>query len=191
MSRRSVALALLTSIATGAALSGCSGGFEGSGDQGYVSGDGQVATYAVDQRADQVDLSGDDLDGKPLDVANYRGKVVVLVVWGSWCGPCRAEADDVVQAARQTADVAQFVGINIRDNSTADARGFVRTYDVPYPSLYDPDGTSLVRFPGALGPNSIPGFAVLDAEGRVAATINGELPSVLTLTQLVRDAADG
>jgi thiol-disulfide isomerase/thioredoxin len=111
----------------------------------------------------------------------------VAVVWGSWCAPCRAEAPDVVAAARELDDRAQFVGINIRDASAEQARSFVRTFDVPYPSYFSPDGEAMLAFSGTLTPNSIPSFVVLDADGRVAASIIGELPSRTTLVDVVED----
>ncbi len=65
------------------------------------------------------------------------------------------------------------MGVNIRDASTSQARSFVRRFSVPYPSFYSPDGRALLAFRGTLTPNSIPSFVVLDAEGRVAASIIG------------------
>ena len=104
-----------------------------------------------------------------------------MVVWGSWCTPCRAEAPDVVAAAVELGDEAQVIGIDIRDPSVEQAKSFVRRFDVPYPSFFSPDGKALLAFRGTLTPNSIPSFVVLDGEGRVAASIIGQLPSTTTL----------
>ena len=169
-------------------LAGCSG-LDGTGGKGYVTGDSQVVQRAAEDREPPVELTGEDLDGEPLDIADFRGKPVVVVVWGAWCGPCRAEAPEVVAAAEEIGDQAQFVGINLRDPSVENARSFVRTFDVPYPSFSSPDGKAMLAFRGFLTPNSIPSFAVLDSEGRVAAVIPGELPSRLTLVELVEDVA--
>jgi len=187
---RTIAGAALPWLACLLLLTGCSS-LQGTGDKGFVTGDGSVRLVDPAQRHDPVSLSGEDLEGKPLDVASYRGKPVVVVVWGSWCTPCRAEAPDVVAAAKQIGGQAQFVGINLRNASTADALAYERSFDVPYPSFYSPDGKALLRFPGTLGPNTIPAFVVLDAEGRVAASILGELPSKQTLVDLVDDVAGG
>ena len=81
-----------------------------------------------------------------MSTADYPGKVVVVNVWGSWRGPCRKEAPDLAAASQDSADVAQFIGLNIRDYDPAPARAFVRAFNVPYPSIYDPRGAELVKF---------------------------------------------
>jgi thiol-disulfide isomerase/thioredoxin len=167
-------------------LGGCTS-LQGTGDKGFVSGAGEVVQVEPDQRDQPVSLTGRDLEGERLSTADFQGKPVVAVVWGSWCAPCRAEAPDIVAAAHEVGDQAQFVGINIRDASPDQARSFVRTFDVPYPSYYSPDGEAMLAFSGTLTPNSIPSFVVLDAEGRVAASIIGELPSRTTLVEVVED----
>lgn len=167
-------------------LSGCSA-LEGTGDKGFVSGDGTVRAVDAGDRDAPVELTGEDLDGNPLDLADLRGKPAVVVVWGSWCGPCVAEASEVVDAAEKLDGRAGFVGINLRDPSTAEALAFERKYDVPYPSFYSPDGQAMLSFEGTLGPRSIPAFVVLDEEGRIAASILGRLPSTQTLVELVED----
>lgn len=169
-------------------LTGCSS-LQGTGDKGFYTGDGGVDVVKAVDRGDPVELTGTDLDGNPIDLADYRGKPVVITVWGSWCGPCRAEAPDVVATANELGDSAQFVGINLRDPSTTASLAFVRNFDVPYPSVFSPDGKAMLQFQGTLGPNSIPSFVVLDAEGRVAASILGTLPSQQTLVDLVSDVA--
>ena len=170
-------------------VTGCTS-LQGTGDKGFVTGGGDVGIVKAVDRGDPVELSGDDLDGNPIDLADYRGKPVVVVVWGSWCGPCRGEALDVVAAANEIGDRAQFVGINLRDASTSTGRAFVKRFDVPYPSVYSPDGKAMLQFRGTLSPNSIPSFVVLDGEGRIAASILGALPSRRTLVDLV-DEIDG
>ncbi len=144
----------------------------------------------MDAREEAISLDGEDLDGDPLAVQDFRGKPVVLVVWGSWCAPCRDEAPDVVGAAEELGDDVQFVGINIRDASTAQARAFTRRFDVDFPSFYSPSGEALLAFPGVLGMRTIPAFAVLDADGRVAASIIGKLPSRQTLVDVTKDVVD-
>ena len=180
-------LALLACLLT---LTGCSS-LEGAGDKGYVSGEGQIVRKAVEAREAPVELVGEDLAGQELSLEDCRGDPVVVVVWGSWCAPCRAEVDDVVAAADQLGRDAQFVGLNIRDSSPAQAQAFVRNHDVPYPSFYSPDGKAMLAFDGTLTPNSIPSFVVLDGEGRVAASIIGQLPSTTTLVELTRDVMRG
>jgi thiol-disulfide isomerase/thioredoxin len=169
-------------------VTGCSS-LSGTGDKGFVSGDGHVDVVQAVDRGDPIELSGTDLDGKPVDLADFRGKPVVVVVWGSWCGPCRAEVSDVVAAANQVGDTAQFVGIDLRDASRSPGQAFVRNHDVPYPSIFSPDGRAMLQFRGTLSPNSIPAFVVLDDQGRVAASILGPLPSQRTLVDLVEDTA--
>jgi len=171
------------------ALTACTS-LQGTGDKGFVTGDGRIRTVAAADRTEPIELTGDDLDGKPLDIAAFRGKPVVVAVWGSWCGPCRGEAPDVVAAATELGDRAQFVGINLRDSSTDNAKAFVRNFGVPYPSIYSPDGQAMLQFSGTLGPRTIPAFVVLDGDGRIAASIIGELPSTQTLVDLVSDVED-
>ncbi len=168
---------------------------EGSGDKGFVTGDGVIATLAVDDRESAVVYEGDTLDGDRLGFQDLRGDVVVVSVWGSWCGPCRKEAPAVVGAAADLGSKARFVGINVRDGSTAQARAYERNYGVEFPSLYSPDGQALLAFDGLLTPRAIPSFVILDREGRIAATIVGPLPSQQTLVDLtlgvVDEARDG
>ena len=184
MKLRTAALLLAGALA----LTGCSKVGD-TGSQNYISGEGQVTFVDPADRGDAIELAGDGLDGQPVDVADWRGQVVVVNVWGSWCPPCRAEQDELVEAAEKTAGTAEFVGVNIRDTSVENARAFVRNYDVEYPSIYSPDSRALLAFSGTLTPYSVPSTVILDAEGRVAASILGRIPSVLTLTDLVEDVA--
>ncbi|MET7988078.1 MULTISPECIES: TlpA disulfide reductase family protein [unclassified Streptomyces] len=167
--------ALYTAGAAVAALllSACgSGGTSGGADNSnFVRGKDGISTVAKGSRATAPDLSGKTIDGKQLDVADYKGKVVVLNVWGSWCPPCRAETPNLVKVAKETAaQGVQFVGINTRDPSTSPARAFEKAQGVPYPSLYDPTGKLMLRFKkGTLNPQTIPSTIIIDRNGKIAA----------------------
>ena len=169
-------------------LTGCSS-MDGTGDKGYITGSGQVTQRAAAERGAPIDLTGQDLDGRALDVADYRGQVVVLNVWWSGCPPCRQEMPMLVSVAKSSP--AQFVGLNIRDLDEAQGQAFTRSFDVPYPSFYDPTGKALLAFDGLLTPRSVPSTVVLDARGRVAASVIGPIPSEATLEGLIEDAGGG
>lgn len=115
-------------------------------------------------------LSGDSLTqpGHPLRLADFAGQVVVVNIWGSWCGPCRAEAPDLEQTyqATKAAGVA-FLGIDVRDDRDA-ATDFVREHGLSYPSIFDPPGRSLAALHG-FPRNTVPATIVLDRAHRVAA----------------------
>lgn len=94
----------------------------------------------------------------------------------------------LAEASRDLAkDDVAFLGINTRDQSQAAAQAFVRRFDIPYPSLYDPDGRTLLSFRDSLTMSSIPSTVVVDAEGRAAGRVLGEL-SRATLDGLVEEA---
>ncbi|MCX5403001.1 TlpA family protein disulfide reductase [Streptomyces sp. NBC_00335] len=165
------------------AAAGAASDDDGDGGGGQPSGPGSVAVRpmaaaaVVDAgaRPQAPALAGADLDGKPVGLAGFRGQVVVLNVWGSWCGPCRAEADDLERLSAQTrAQGVRFLGINTRDRDRAAAQSFVRAHGLGFPSLHDPSGELLLRFPPALlNPQTIPSTLVIDRRGRIAVSIGG------------------
>ncbi|MGW0121600.1 TlpA family protein disulfide reductase [Streptomyces sp. NPDC003327] len=169
-----------TLVAVGAlsaalALSACGGdgnGTSGGGNTNYVTSKGGISTVAKGERESINQIAGETLDGERLDVADLKGKVVVLNAWGSWCGPCRAEASHFAKVANDLKgeDVA-FVGLNTRDANKQQALTFEEDYQVPYPSLYDPQGKLILfGFPkGTLSLQGIPSTVVLDKEGKIAA----------------------
>lgn len=162
----------------------------GTGDLEYVAGDGRVVEVAAGDRETPVEIRGTTVQGEPLDVTDLRGQVVVLNVWWSGCGPCRTEMPMLVDAERELAadhpGEVSFVGINIRDLAPENAAAFERDRGVDYPSLFDPGSESLMRM-GRYTPSSTPATVFLDRDGRVAALINGPVPSKSTVTTLVVD----
>lgn len=155
-------------------LGACSSA-SGEPGSGFVSGDGSLAVVAVDERIEAPDVSGTTLTGEPLRLADFRGDVVVLNVWASWCAPCRAEAPALNALAEEFADQGvRFIGLNTRDSQAA-AEAFVANKGVTYPSLVDADGRIQVQFADSLPPQAIPSTVVIDREGRVAARALGKV----------------
>lgn len=171
-------------------LAGCSGDAVGSsGDQGYVAGKGIISTVPAADREPAGTVEGTTLDGEQVSLRDYRGQVVVLNVWGSWCPPCRAEAPMLAAAARDLEERGvAFLGINSRNPEQAGPRAFERRFKVPYDSIYDPDGRTLLAFRGTLPANAIPSTVVVDARGRVAGSVVGSITRT-TLNDLVEDAS--
>ncbi|WP_371100272.1 TlpA family protein disulfide reductase [Streptomyces sp. PU_AKi4] len=171
--RRRVLLAAAGAAAAALLVSACgSGGTSGGGgDTGYVAGSDGIATVEKGDRADAPDLSGETVDGDHLDVDDYKGKVVVVNVWGSWCPPCRAEAKNFETVHQDLKDEGvQFVGINTRDATVGPALAFEEEQGVTYPSLFDPTGKLMLRFEkGTLNPQAVPSTLVFDRDGKIAA----------------------
>lgn len=172
------------------ALSACSS-LGGTGDKGFISGDGNVRIIDVSDRSDPVTLEGDSLTGEPISSTDYLGKVLVVNKWWSGCGPCRTEMPMLSEAAKELGDDAAVLGLNIRDVSAANGLSFVNDVGVGFPSIYDVKGRANLAFAGKAPLVSTPTTIVLDAEGRVAAVIAGDIPSKQTLIDVVDDVANG
>lgn len=187
MSRPRRLAALVAALLASTALVACSNDIGSSGDSGFVAGKGIITRLPVAERSQPGQVAGESIDGKPLSLDDYKGKTVVVNVWGSWCAPCRSEADDLTAASKElSGDGVQFLGINSRDLDRAAAQAFQRRFEVPYPSIYDQKGKTLLAFRGTLSPNAIPSTVVIDEKGRVAASVIGETTKA-TLVGLVQD----
>ena len=169
---------------------GCSGGQIG-GDPPQNSGQSFVGSsyistfYRAGHRPAAPPVTGVTLTGQKLSLAAYRGDVVVLNFWGSWCAPCRAEAPALGTLARRlAASGVRFVGIDIRDEPQS-ALAFMQTFGVQYPSLSDPNDGIALQFRSTVPPAAIPTTIVIDRTGKIAARIVGgasyaQLKSVVT-----------
>ena len=183
--------ALLVVVVLGV-VAGCSpstgaGGSEGD-NQRYISGTGEVETVPAAERKAAPALSGTSLDGKQLSTQKYRGKVLVVNFWASWCAPCRSEAPALQGVYDETEkDGVRFVGVNFKDNRT-NARVFVDEFELTYPSIYDQPGETALAFRGELPPAAVPSTIVVDRDGKVAARIIGET-TYTRLLRVVREVA--
>ena len=179
----------IAALVTVLALSGCAGG-SGTAGANFVGADGGGITLVPPaDRREPVVLSGTALDGSTLDIAGYRGKVVVLNVWASWCAPCRKEAPDLQAASLALGAGTAFLGLDVRDN-TAAAKAYQSSFGITYPSLVD-KGSQLLALRGAVTPTAIPSTVILDVEGRIAARMTGAVTKVtlLAVVEAVRSGA--
>lgn len=121
--------------------------------------------------AGRPDLSGTeapdfrltDLDGRPHRLANYRGKVVVLDFWASWCAPCRRELPAIEKLHREYRSRGLVV-LAVNSESEKVARSFVKKYGYTFTVLTDVEGSVF----GDYAVSSIPVTIVVDKEGRIS-----------------------
>jgi cytochrome c biogenesis protein CcmG, thiol:disulfide interchange protein DsbE len=106
-------------------------------------------------------------------LAAYRGKVVLLNFWASWCEPCKAEAPQLEQTQRQLqSHDGTVLGVTYLDASP-DSRRFAREFGLTYPSLRDTTG----EFAHAYGTDQLPESFLIDRQGRITAISRGQVTS--------------
>jgi thiol-disulfide isomerase/thioredoxin len=164
-------------------VAGCSTGDDAVAQGGtfeFVAPGGKTDIYydPPDHRGRPGPVSGPDLmdPSRTVSVEEFAGKVVVINVWGQWCGPCRSEVTQLQQVYNATrADGVTLLGIDVRDNNRQVAQDFVKDRNVTFPSIYDPAMRTMIAFGGKYPTTVIPSTLVLDRQHRVAAVFLREL----------------
>lgn len=165
------------------ALAGCSTGDDAVAQGGtfeFVAPGGQTDIFydPPQDRGRPGAVSGPDLmdPEKTITLDAFAGKVVVINVWGQWCGPCRTEITELQRVYDATkARGVQFLGIDVRDNNRDAAKDFIIDRKITFPSIYDPPMRTMIAFGGRYPTTVIPSTVVLDREHRVAAVFLREL----------------
>ena len=116
-------------------------------------------------------LSGPHPDDTTVNLAQLRGKVVLLDFWASWCGPCRIEAPTLAQVYQEYREKnVEFIGIDIWDGRQ-DALDHIERFSVPYPNGIDSNGTIAIDY----GVKGIPEKIFISQEGTVAKKFVGPI----------------
>lgn len=165
------------------ALAGCSTGDDAVAQGGtfeFVAPGGKTdITYdPPDSRGRPGPLSGPDLldPDRTISLDDFAGDVVVINVWGQWCGPCRTEIGQLQQVYERTRHRGvAFLGIDVRDNNRQAAVDFITDRRITFPSIYDPPMRTMIAFGGRYPTTVIPSTVVLDRQHRVAAVFLREL----------------
>jgi peroxiredoxin len=114
------------------------------------------------------DFTEKDLAGKPLSVANYKGKVVLVDFWATWCPPCVGELPNVLKTyQKHHAEGFEIIGISLDDDEKK-LLAFIKSKDVPWPQYFDGKGWGN-KLAQKYGIQSIPATFLLDGEGKIIA----------------------
>ena len=158
-----------------------------------------VASRGDDRSIDEATARGERVDAPAEDLpvlgaegqsslADYKGKVVVLNFWASWCKPCTEELPLLEKTHKAIAGRnATVLGANYQDVSDS-ALQFVRRFKLTYPSLRDRDGQYADRY----GSRAFPETFVIDRRGRIAAQRRGPVDEEWldeTVTPLLEEKA--
>ena len=127
-----------------------------------------------------------DLDGKPISLADYRGKVVLLDFWAVWCGPCLGEIPRIKAVYEKYHDAGfEVIGVSL-DEDAAVLREFIKEQEIPWRQILDGDGFA-GAFAKQYGIRSIPAPFLIDREGKVISVkARGRLLEELVTSEVER-----
>ncbi len=117
------------------------------------------------ERKPAPDFALKDADGRTVHLSDYRGKVVLLDFWATWCGPCRMEIPWFIEMQRENKDRGfEVLGVSMDDNGWEDVKPFLAEMQVNYRIVIGNDRTAEVYG----GVESLPTTFLIDREGRIA-----------------------
>jgi thiol-disulfide isomerase/thioredoxin len=169
------ALAVTSALAVAGCATGIAASTPASNGQSFVAGSAGTTVFKSGSEPVAPSVSGTVVGGGRLALTAFRGHVVVLNFWGSWCTPCRAEAPGLSALAThfKTSGV-RFLGIDIQD-SPPSAEAFMSDFRITYPSLNDPSDNLALDFRNTVPPAGIPTTLVISRSGRITARVIGEV----------------
>ena len=154
----SIMLIIISILLLSVLLASCFIPFRGFSEDGNSAA---TATSVVLIKAEDFTLL--DLDNNKVSLSDFRGKVVVLNFWATWCPPCRAEIGDFVEVFNSYKDKGvQFIGIS--DDDVSALEKFVSDYGIDYPTLLD---GSVDRIMPKWGISAIPTTFILNGNGEI------------------------
>jgi peroxiredoxin len=192
--RKLSTLVIASAAVVALSLTGCSSDpladqYREGSNKNYIAGDGSVTEIVLENRGEPITFTGTTETGETVTSADYLGNVLVVNFWYAGCAPCRAEAPDLEQVYTETAPQGvNFLGVNVRDQA-ATAISFNERFGITFPSIMDQDGKAQLAFSSQVPPNAVPTTLILDAQGRVAARILGQIKDASILSTLIRDVA--
>lgn len=114
------------------------------------------------ENAVAVQFTGKTSDGAPFDLADYRGKVVLVNVWATWCSPCRKELPELQTLHHAHGPDFAVIGISTdKPRNHKNVHALMRQFQIDYPVVLDPDGAAASVF----GVNGYPTSVLLDRNG--------------------------
>lgn len=166
------AAAILCIAAMTAMMVASCGGKEPSG-KGREAGGPAAGVLAAEDRRPSPDFSLKDLDGRDVRLADFRGKVVMVNFWATWCPPCRAEIPDLIELQSQWGPKGlQIIGISLDDEGAAKVAPFASQNRINYTMLVNGNGAANAYG----GIEGIPTTFLLDRQGRVVERRAGVAP---------------
>jgi thiol-disulfide isomerase/thioredoxin len=169
--KRIVNSEFLCLVALAVPLSGCGRTQAAHADSAPVAGAAKQAESAQDANVIQFVKNPEaapafelnDLEGKPLSLAEAKGKIVLLNFWATWCGPCRAEVPDLVDLQKRYADKLEIIALATDEDDTDEVRRFVLKSGINYRVAMISD--EVRRDYGGIA--ALPTSFVIDAQGRI------------------------
>jgi thiol-disulfide isomerase/thioredoxin len=111
-----------------------------------------------------------DIEGRALRLSDYRGKIVLLNFWATWCAPCRAEMPDLIKWQREYKSRGlQVIGVTYPPEELAEVREFIKSIEVNYPIALGTEQTKAMFDNG----ETLPITVVIDKKGMVREVIRG------------------
>ena len=146
------------------------------------AGQAETGACMADAKPANMDFTIKDIDGKNVKLSSYKGKVVLLNFWATWCGPCKAEIPAFVQLQEKYRDKLVVVGFSV-DDTAEQAREFVKQFKINYPILLG-EGREDVQ--DAYGPIwGIPASFIISKDGIVCRKHLGIAPKAVFEKEVV------
>ncbi|MEP6922837.1 MAG: TlpA disulfide reductase family protein [Pyrinomonadaceae bacterium] len=133
-------------------------------------------TYKLPEEVTEAELK--TLDGKNIKISDFKGKVVLINLWATWCGPCRMEIPELIKISEdmkgQGVEIIGMTAVDDRGNNENSVKAFVKEQNVPYQIIWGSD--DVTEELSNLGNFSIPASFVLNRDGEVTAIFRGFNP---------------
>ncbi len=130
----------------------------------FVCANAEKASIIGDNSSPAPDFTAKDLKGREISLSNYSGKVVFLNFWATWCGPCKAEIPDFIEAYKKYKDKGmEIIGISVDRISPKSVLKFVEKYKVNYPVIMSTNKIQKDYEPGPYVPTTI----IIDQKGKI------------------------